>query len=630
MLGWMRTQTKSWFAYLAFGIIIIVFVFFYGWGGRDERADTVVALVGDQKITRRQYDRSYENLLMMSRNIYKRALSEKEIKGLRERALDNLIDRTLMLQEAERRSLAVSQDETRREIANTPSFQREGVFDKNLYLRQLATIRMNPSEFEKSMKTSMLISKLLNTVQNTAKLSDEELFDLYKLENEKVNLKFLKLNTLDFENKVEVSPKEAEKYYEDTKEDYRARERVSVKYLSFDPKYYGEKAKIAPEKIEGFYRLNKERFTKKKRVRARHILIGVEEKAGGTAEEKAREKAEEVRKRIEKGEDFSQLAKTFSQDTATASKGGDLGYFEKGQMVKILEEAAFSLKAGELSPVVRTPRGFDIIKVEDVQEEEIKPLEEVRGIIEEELKIEISDGLAREEARRTIGQIYQSGNLVEYAEKNGLEVHETGFFSEGEPVKGVGINKDFSEVAFLLKKGEISPIVSVGKRYLVLKLIERKGSYLPTLEEVKEKVIKLAKREKARKMAKEKAEKLLEDLRAGTSMNKIASREKLTVEETGPFTRRSGFVGKIGSNKDLIKGAFALTTENPLPKKIYIKGNSYFVVQLKKREEVEREKFLSEKEKMRERFLTQKREERARLWLKGLRERTETKILITI
>ena len=630
MLGWMRTQTKSWFAYLAFGIIIIVFVFFYGWGGRDERADTVVALVGDQKITRRQYDRSYENLLMMSRNIYKRALSEKEIKGLRERALDDLIDRTLMLQEAERRDLAVSQDETRREIANTPSFQREGVFDKNLYLRQLATIRMNPSEFEKSMKTSMLISKLLTTVQNTAKLSDEELFDLYKLENEKVNLKFLKLNTLDFENKVEVSPKEAEKYYEDTKEDYRARERVSVKYLSFDPKYYGEKAKIAPEKIEGFYRLNKERFTKKKRVRARHILIGVEEKAGGTAEEKAREKAEEVRKRIEKGEDFSQLAKTFSQDTATASKGGDLGYFEKGQMVKVLEEAAFSLKAGELSPVVRTPRGFDIIKVEDVQEEETKPLEEVRGIIEEELKIEISDGLAREEARRTIGQIYQSGNLVEYAEKNGLEVHETGFFSEGEPVKGVGINKDFSEVAFLLKKGEISPIVSVGKRYLVLKLIERKGSYLPTLEDVKEKVVKLAKREKARKMAKEKAEKLLEDLRAGTSMNKIASREKLTVEETGPFTRRSGFVGKIGSNKDLIKGAFALTTENPLPKKIYIKGNSYFVVQLKKREEVEREKFLSEKEKMRERFLTQKREERARLWLKGLRERTETKILITI
>ena len=630
MLGWMRKQTRSWFVYIAFGIIIIVFVFFYGWGGREGREDAVVALVNDQKITRRQYDRSYENLLMMSRNIYKRALSEKETKDLRGRALDDLINRTLILQEAERRGLAISQDETRREIANTPSFQREGVFDKNLYLRQLASIRMSPSEFEKSTKTSMLISKLMNTVQSTAKLSDEELFALYKVENEKVNLNFLKLNALDFENRVEVSPKETERYYEDTKEDYRVREKVNVKFLSFDPKYYGKKVEVAPEKIEEFYRLNEERFTKKKRVRARHILIGVEEKAGGTAEEKAREKAEEVRKRIEKGEDFSRLAKTFSQDAATASKGGDLGYFEKGQMVKALEEAAFSLKAGELSPAVRTPRGFDIIKVEDVQEEEIKPLEEVRGVIEEELKIEMSDGLAREEARRTIGQIYQSGNLVEYAEKNGLEVHETGFFSEGEPIKGVGINKDFGEVAFLLKKGEISPIVSLGNRYLVLKLLERKGSYLPTLKDVKEKVIKLVKREKAGKMAKEKAEKLLEELKAGTSMKKIASREKLTVEETGPFTRRSGFIGKIGSNKDLVKEAFSLTSENPTPEKVYSKGNSCFVVQLKKREEVEREKFLSEKEKMRERFLTQKREERARLWLKGLRERAETKILITI
>lgn len=630
MLGWMRKQTRSWFVYIAFGIIIIVFVFFYGWGGRGTREDAVVAMVNDQEITRRQYDRNYENLLMMSRNIYQRALTEKEAEELRKRALDDLIDRTLMLQEAERRGLGVSQDETRREIASTPSFQRGGVFDKDLYLRQLASIRMNPSEFEKSMKTSMLISKLMNVVQNTAKLSDKELFDLYKLENEKVSLEFLKLSALDFEHKIEVSPEDAERQYEKAKEDYRVRERINVTYLSFDPKDYKEKAEIAPEEIEKLYRLNEDRFTRKKRIRARHILIGVDEKADVAAEEKAREKAEDVRKRIEKGEDFSKLAKTFSQDDATASKGGDLGYFEEGQMVKALEEAAFSLKAGELSPVVRTPRGFDIIRVEDVQEEEIKPLEEVRGIIEEELKVEKSDELAMEDARRTIGQIYQSGKLVEYAEEKGFKVYETGFFSDGEPIKGVGINKDFSEVAFLLKEGEISPIVSSGKRYMVLKLTERQASYLPTLKDVKEKVTKQVKREKAQEMAKEKAEKLLEELKAGTPMKKIASREKLTVEETGPFTRRSGFIGKIGSNKDLAKEAFSLTSGSPFPKKVYSKGNSCFVVQLKKREEAEKEKFLSEKERIRERLLMQKREERTRLWLKGLRERAETKILLTI
>jgi len=103
----------------------------------------------------------------------------------------------------------------------------------------------------------------------------------------------------------------------------------------------------------------------------------------------------------------------------------------------------------------------------------------------------------------------------------------------------------------------------------------------------------------------------------------------LTIEETGHFTRRSGFIGEIGSSEELVREAFSLTSESPFPKKVYIKGNRYFVVQLKEREGVEREKFLSQKEKIREKFLAQKREERAKRWLKGLRERAEIKILMT-
>jgi hypothetical protein len=147
---------------------------------------------------------------------------------------------------------------------------------------------------------------------------------------------------------------------------------------------------------------------------------------------------------------------------------------------------------------------------------------------------------------------------------------------------------------------------------------------------VKEKVMGGARREKAREMAKEKAERLLEKLRAGESMDKVASRERLTIEETGYFTRRSGFIGKIGSSEELVREAFSLTSESPSPQKVYIKGNRYFVVQLKEREGVERKKFLSQKEKIREKFLAQKREERANRWLKGLRERAEIKILMTI
>lgn len=630
MLGWMRKQTRSWFVYIAFGIIIIVFVFYYGWGRRGGREQTIVAVVDGQKITRKQYNETYENLLMLSRNIYGRSLAEEEMKKLRQRALDDLIDRTLMLQEAGHWGLTVSPDETRREIANTPAFQTEGVFKKELYLRQLAASRMSPSGFERAMRISLLVSKLMDILQNTTKLSDKELFCLYRLENERVNLEFLKLSTSDFESKAEVSPEEAKDYYEGTQESHRVPAKVKIRYLSFDPKIYGEKIEIKTGEIEEFYRENEDRFIQKKRARARHILVEVKDEGGGRLEEEARKKAEEIRERIEKGEDFSQLAKRFSQDTASASKGGDLGYFEEGQMVKAFEEVAFSLKPGETSPVVRTPRGFHIIKAVDVQEERPEPLERVRNIIEEELKIDRADELAREEARRAISQTYQSGNLVDYAEKKGLNVHETDFFSEAEPIEGIGTNKDFSDSAFLLKTGEISPIINAGRRYLMLQLMERKESYLPTLEAVENKVVKLARKKKAREMAREGAEQLLRELKSGTPMDQIAAREHLTLEETGFFTRRDGLISKIGFSEELAKEAFSLTSQRSFPQKVYGIGKHYFIVGLKERDEADQGKFQSQKDKMRERILSQKREERIKLWLKGLREKAEIKILLTI
>jgi len=631
MLGWMRKQTRSWFVYIAFGIIIVVFVFYYGWGSRGGGEQTIVALVNGQEISRTQYNETYENLLVLSRDLYGKDLSEEETKKLRQRALDELVDRTLMLQDARGWGLTVSPDEIRREIANTPSFQSGGKFNKELYLRRLTANRMSPSGFERAMRVSLLVSKPMDVLQNTAKLTDRELFYLYRLENEKVNLNFLKLSSSDFESRAKVSPDEVKEYYENTKESYSVPAKVKIIYLSFDPTLYGEKIEIKPEEIERFYKANEDRFMQNKRVRARHILIEVKGEEGSRAEEEARERAEEIRKRIEKGEDFSKLAKMFSQDTASASKGGDLGYFEEGDMVKAFEEIAFSLKPGETSPVVRTPRGFHIIRTEDVKEEMPEPLEKVKNAIEEELKIERADGLAEEEARRAISQTYQSGDLVGYAEKNGLKVHETDFFAEGEPIDGIGINRDFSDSAFLLKIGEISPIVNVGKSYLILKLIDRKESYLPTLEAIEDKVVKLAREEKAREIAREKAEQLLRELTSGTPMDKIAAREHLTLEETGFFARKSGFIiSKIGSSEELSKEAFSLTSHRPFPQKVYGIGKYFFIVALKEKEEVDQGKFQSQKDKVREMFLLQKGEERVRLWLKGLRERAEIKILLTI
>ncbi len=630
MLGWMRKQTRSWFVYIAFGIIVVVFIFFYGFPGKDQREQAIVAQVNNQKITRRQYDELYQNLLAFSRNLYKRSLTEEEIKQLRMRALDNLVERTLMIQEAVRLGLEVSPEEVKREIANTPLFKSGGVFNKEIYLRQLSARRMSPGEYERAVRTEMLIYKLVGALQNSAKLSDEELFDLYRLENENVNLKFLNLYAPYFMDEVEASKEEAKERYEKTKEAYRTPTRVKTRYLSFEPEHYREKVEIAPEEIEEFYRVNEDRFVREKKIRARHILFEVEKGGGDRAEEEAKKRAEDVRKKIVDGEDFSQLAKKHSRDTVSAAKGGDLGYFEKGQMIKGFDDVAFSLNPGDVSPVVRTPRGFHIIKVEDVQEGGAEPLEKARRIIKEELKAEKAEERAREEASLAIGQIYRSGDMAGYAEEHGLKVHETGFFSEGEPTREFGANKDFSDAAHLLKAGEISPIISLDEKHLILQLAERRESYLPTLEEVEEKVEKAVRKEKAKKAAREKAERLLAELVSGTPMDQVAEREKLIPEETGPFTRGSAYISKIGPSEELLKEAFSLTPEKPLPGKVYGVKDCYYLAKLKEKVGGGQEEFQSQKEKVQERLLTQKREERVRLWIKGLKKKAEIKTLLTI
>ena len=143
-------------------------------------------------------------------------------------------------------------------------------------------------------------------------------------------------------------------------------------------------AAVTPEQINQFYASNS--FKQGERVRASHILIGVPENADAAARDAARAKAADVLKQVKEGSDFAELAKQHSHDPGSAPRGGDLDYFERGQMVGPFEEAAFSLTPGQTSELVETRFGYHIIKVVDKQAARTIPLEEVRARIEEYLR----------------------------------------------------------------------------------------------------------------------------------------------------------------------------------------------------------------------------------------------------
>jgi len=143
------------------------------------------------------------------------------------------------------------------------------------------------------------------------------------------------------------------------------------------------KVAVKPEAVTDFYQKNQDKFQQGPRVRASHILIGIPQNADAATKQQAKAKADALLKDLKSGKDFAATAKANSQDPGSAPNGGDLGYFEPGQMVPPFEQAAFALKAGEMSEVVESQFGYHIIKVADRQDSRVVPLEEAKGQIEE-------------------------------------------------------------------------------------------------------------------------------------------------------------------------------------------------------------------------------------------------------
>ena len=147
----------------------------------------------------------------------------------------------------------------------------------------------------------------------------------------------------------------------------------------------GQKVAVTPAQVTAFYPANQEKFQQGARVRASHILITVPQNADAAARQQAKTKAETVLKEVKAGKDFAVLARANSQDPGSGPNGGDLGFFEQGQMVPPFEAAAFALKAGETSDLVETQFGYHIIKVAEKQAPRTVPLDEAKQQIEEYL-----------------------------------------------------------------------------------------------------------------------------------------------------------------------------------------------------------------------------------------------------
>jgi peptidyl-prolyl cis-trans isomerase D len=424
---------------------------------------------------------------------------------------------------------------------------------------------------------------------------------------------------------VGVNEVEAKDYYEKHKEELRIPASVRIEYLVFRPSDFEGKAEVLPDEIKRYYEGQKDRFRIPRQVRAREILIKVGQDEPAEKVEAKRKKAEEILEKAKTAKDFVALVKQYSE-SETASKGGDTGWLVKGRLDPAADEALFAMKAGDVSGVTRRPAGFSIFRVEEVREEKERPFEELKDQILQMLKREKAKAEASRKADDAFYSLFRSRDLEKYAQEKGIPIKTTGFFKEGDEVPEFGRNPSIYSSAFSLKVGEISAVISGPPNFFVLKLLEKKESRIPAFEEVKDEVNKKVVGLKADEKARQAAEEILNQIRAGKTIKDMAKEKGYPSDEAGFFTRTAGAIPKIGPASDYMAMLASLTDKNPIPKEALKTKDGYFVVKLVASEPADVNKFEAAKKNLEKRVMSQKQEEFFKIWLDQLKSKAKIDI----
>ncbi|HVO85267.1 MAG TPA: SurA N-terminal domain-containing protein [Syntrophobacteria bacterium] len=626
MLDLMRKHATSWLIKVFLFAIVIVFIFWGGYSYREQRAGRLASVNGSY-IDLREYQQTYNNLVERVRQQMGGRFSSEllETMKLKEQALNQLITRRLLLDEAHRLGLEVRPEELQQAILGFPDFQINGRFDPEQYQRTVRALRLTTQEFEARQREDMLIQRLAALVGGGASVLPAEASSFYHHFQDKVNLAYVMINPASFTDQVKPDGGAISRYFVDHRESYRLPATRKIVYVRFSPRDYLDEVKPTEGEIGDYYRLHQDEYQQPKKVRARHILFRIPPNATTPQIQAVVDRAKTVLNQAQGGEDFAALARKYSEDTSAAN-GGDLGYFSEKDMEKPFAQAAFSLKKGEMSDLVRTRFGIHIIKVEDIREGVSTPLADVRERVITALKQEKAADIARDRARSFADAARVAEDLNKAAAAEHLQTKEAGSFAANAPIPGLGSAPDLNKALFSLQLKDISRPLTVGQDQIVAQIVEIDESRLPEFDEAKEKVTTDWIAEEGKRLARQRAEEVLKVARQEGDLAGVARRYGLNIVETGPFTFFSP-APALGNNRELLTVAFALTPEHPLaPEPFDVKGN-ILLIQLRSREPAPQEQAQDEKDALAERLREAKQESLFQRWLTSLRQQADIKVL---
>jgi peptidyl-prolyl cis-trans isomerase D len=618
MLPYLRKYSRS---RVLYGFLAAVFIA-WGVGTVGLTRMDVIATVHGEPITRRQLERTMGTLQRRYDRMLKGQLSPDMLKTLDipGKALDELIDTALLEREAERLGIAPTEDEVLLAITQIPELQQNGQFDR-ARLQAFLDAERDRGEFENDMRRQLLYQRLASITSDGIQVSDAELLERYKLDHERVRLAFVRIPASELASGITLSDDDLNKYLQEQGERYRVPTRVRARYVAYRAADIAPSIQLTDKDVSTWYEANgDQRFAVPERIRARHIVVKTPADASEAVRAAARKKAEDILSEIRAGGDFAAIAKKRSDDKETAAAGGDLGVIQHGKLSPSVDAAAWALNPGEVSDIVETPEGFDIVKLDERLDAGLRPLDEVRGEVEQSLRMERAFEQARAEAEADRRKIVDGKPFADAVAPR--KVEETAPFVEGAPLAAIGRSPEFTETAFALGEGEVSDLVETSDAVYLLSPFAREESHVPPLDEVRTRVEADLRRSRAEAAAKEQAEKLLARAKE-VGLERAGEEAKRRVEVTEPFDRRTQSIPPLGFAPEIHDPAFALTSEAPLGTKVYAAGGDAAVIMLRERLPADVAGFESDKDALRTQVLAQRRSAAFESFVSFLKERAQ-------
>ncbi|RAU18453.1 peptidylprolyl isomerase [Nitrincola tibetensis] len=493
MLQSIRDNSKGIIAKIIVGLIALTFALFgveslIGLGSSEKPIATVNGeAVSTQELMRGVELQRRQILSQMGPDADPTMLDDNLLNRM---VLESLIERSLLSQSVEKQGLFFSEEMLDQLIVNTPQFQVDGRFDRNQFELVLRSAGFTPLTYRELLRLETLIDQERAGYVLSSFMTRSEIERIVSLDQQTRDFAYVSLSLLPILNQVSVTEEEIRARYDQNAGSLQTEERVILDYVLLEKAAFVDPGQVSDSEVESLYQQALAEFRSEELRDAAHILIEVDEQTDALA---ALARIQEVKLKLEEGEDFATLAQIYSDDIGSASEGGALGFMSRDMLVGPFAETLFAMETvGGISEPIQTEFGYHLIKLEGVKQEEMP----TRADLEMELRYEIAERDAErfyvEALERLADLSFSSADLIAPSEELGLEVITSEAISREGGTGLLGGHPRVVEVAFsqdvLRDRLNSLPIELDRERAVVLRLNQHQPSRQVTFEEAKDSI----------------------------------------------------------------------------------------------------------------------------------------------